>query len=88
MDIRADKNWQAVEIKAAQGFEAHQIERDGSIIGYTSRTIGTDEWTVVLPDGTELAQKETSLDAASNTLYKVDNQLVYNQYDDEMKAPS
>ncbi len=88
MEIRTGENYQAVEIKAANGFEAHQFERDGSIIGYVSRPSDSEEWTLVLPDGTEVAKKEASLDAAGDTLFKIDNQMVFKQYTDDMLPPS
>lgn len=85
-DLAVEKRFDSKPIQAAAGYEVHQIEREGAIIGYASRPQDDKNWTMTLPDGTELQRPAKSLDEAGEALVVADDQIVYNKYPDYMNS--
>lgn len=81
-----EQKFDSKPIQAAAGYEVHQIEREGAIIGYVSRPQDGKQWTMTLPDGTELTQAATSLEEAGEALVVADDQIVYNKYPEHMQG--
>jgi hypothetical protein len=87
-DLAVEQKFNTVPIRAASGYEVHQVEREGAIIGYASRPESDSKWTMTLPDGTELSNPAESLDEAGQALVVADDQVVYNKYPDYMEENS